>query len=151
MARSGSLTRTGKLLLSERAGGRTFKPTTIEGTPYLGIRQRFEPNADEGLYGTGMHQQGWMDLKGRDVELLQHNIDKPIPYLASSRHYGILWDNNSITRLGDPRGLQAAAGITGAVRRGRQAGRVDGNLFDQRKTSTEAPRAGGELPVPQGL
>jgi len=35
-----------------------------------------------------------MDLKGRDIELLQHNIDKAIPYLVSSRGYGILWDNN---------------------------------------------------------
>ena len=96
----------GKPLLSERDGGRTFTATTIEGKPYLSLRQRFEPVADEGLYGTGMHQQGWMNLKGRDVELLQHNIDKPIPFLASSKRYGILWDNNSITRYGDPRGLR---------------------------------------------
>lgn len=96
----------GKLLLSERAGGREFTPITEEGKSYLSLRQRFEPNADEGLYGTGMHQQGWMDLTGRDVELLQHNIDKPIPYLLSSLHYGILWDNNAITRYGDPRGLR---------------------------------------------
>src|SRR5690606_1318375 len=74
--------------------------------PYVSIRQRFESNADEGLYGTGLHQQGWMNLKGRDVELLQHNIDNAIPYLTSSRNYGILWDNNSITRYGDPRGLR---------------------------------------------
>lgn len=96
----------GKPLLSERDGGRGFTPVTIEGKPYLSLRQRFEPVADEGLYGTGMHQQGWMNLKGRDVELLQHNIDKPIPYIASSKRYGILWDNNSITRYGDPRGLR---------------------------------------------
>ena len=96
----------GKLLLSERAGGRTFTPFSAEGRQYFSVRQRFEPNAGEGLYGTGMHQQGWMNLKGRDVELLQHNIDKPIPYLVSSRHYGILWDNNAITRYGDPRGLR---------------------------------------------
>jgi len=70
------------------------------------MRQRFASNDDEGLYGTGLHQQGWMNLKGRDVELLQHNIDNAIPYVASSRHYGILWDNNSITRYGDPRGLR---------------------------------------------
>ncbi|MFT4179623.1 MAG: glycoside hydrolase family 31 protein [Thermomonas sp.] len=96
----------GKPLLSERSDGRVFTPVTIEGKPYLSLRQRFEPNADEGLYGTGLHQNDWMNLKGRDVELLQHNIDKPIPYLASSKGYGILWDNNAITRYGDPRGLR---------------------------------------------
>lgn len=94
----------GKPLVSERA--RSFQPTTFEGKPYYSVRQRFESPSDEAFYGTGLHQQGWMDLKGRDVELLQHNIDNAIPYLLSSRHYGILWDNNSITRYGDPRGLQ---------------------------------------------
>src|SRR5690606_35445017 len=66
----------------------------------------FVSSEDEALYGTGLHQQGWMNLKGRDVELLQHNIDNAIPYLVSTRNYGILWDNNSITRYGDPRGLR---------------------------------------------
>ncbi|MGY1521984.1 TIM-barrel domain-containing protein [Luteimonas sp. A482] len=96
----------GKPLVSEVAGGRSFEATEFDGTPYYSIRQRFESNDDEGLYGTGLHQQGWMNLKGRDVELFQHNIDNAIPYLSSSRNYGILWDNNSITRYGDPRGLR---------------------------------------------
>ena len=94
----------GKPLVSERT--RSFQPVTFEGKPYYSVRQRFESPSDEAFYGTGLHQQGWMDLKGRDVELLQHNIDNAIPYLLSSRHYGILWDNNSITRYGDPRGLK---------------------------------------------
>lgn len=94
----------GKPLLSERA--RSFVPAKFEGKDYLSVRQRFESADDEAFYGTGLHQQGWMNLKGRDVELLQHNIDKAIPYLMSTRGYGILWDNNSITRYGDPRGLQ---------------------------------------------
>ncbi|TWT19157.1 DUF5110 domain-containing protein [Luteimonas marina] len=96
----------GKPLLAEVAGGRSFDAAEFDGTPYVSVRQRFESNDDEGLYGTGLHQQGWMNLKGRDVELLQHNIDNAIPYLTSSRNYGILWDNNSITRYGDPRGLR---------------------------------------------
>jgi alpha-D-xyloside xylohydrolase len=94
----------GKPLLSESA--RSFQSLQVEGKPYYSLRQRFESPADEAFYGTGLHQQGWMNLKGKDVELLQHNIDKAIPYLVSSRHYGILWDNNAITRYGDPRGLQ---------------------------------------------
>lgn len=96
----------GKPLLSETAGARTFTPVEFEGKSYYSIRQRFESPADEAFYGTGLHQQGWMNLKGRDVELLQHNIDNAIPFVVSSRDYGILWDNNSITRYGDPRGLR---------------------------------------------
>ncbi|MFT4257694.1 MAG: glycoside hydrolase family 31 protein [Pseudoxanthomonas sp.] len=96
----------GKPLLSERDGGRVFTPFKAEGRDYYSVRQRFESPGDEAFYGTGLHQQGWMNLKGRDVELLQHNIDKAIPYLVSSRNYGILWDSNAITRYGDPRGLR---------------------------------------------
>jgi alpha-D-xyloside xylohydrolase len=99
----------GAPLLSEIAGGRSFEPVEFEGRPYYSIRQRFESPDGEAFYGTGLHQQGWIDLKGRDVELLQHNIDIAIPYLVSSRNYGILWDNNAITRYGDPRGLRPIA------------------------------------------
>lgn len=96
----------GKPLLAETAGARTFEAVEFEGTPYYSVRQRFQSPDDESFYGTGLHEQGWMNLKGRDVELLQHNIDNAIPYLVSSRNYGILWDNNSITRYGDPAGLR---------------------------------------------
>ncbi|WP_369938916.1 TIM-barrel domain-containing protein [Xanthomonas medicagonis] len=96
----------GKPLLSEVAGGRSFSPLKVEGKSYLSTRQRFASPDDEAFYGFGQHQQGWMNQKGRNVELLQSNIDMAVPYLVSSRNYGILWDNNSITRMGDPRGLQ---------------------------------------------
>ncbi len=96
----------GKPILSEVPGGRTFTPLKAEGKDYLSVRQRFESPEDEAIYGFGQHQQGWMNQKGRDVELLQHNIDMAVPFLVSSRNYGLLWDNNAITRLGDPRGLQ---------------------------------------------
>lgn len=96
----------GKPVLSEVEGGRSFAPLEVEGKSYLSVRQRFESPDDEALYGFGQHQQGWMNQKGRDVELLQHNVDMAVPFLVSSRNYGLLWDNNAITRLGDPRGLQ---------------------------------------------
>ncbi|MGH8079647.1 MAG: alpha-xylosidase, partial [Lysobacter sp.] len=87
----------GKPILSEVEGGRTFTPLRAAGQSYLSVRQRFQSPDDEALYGFGQHQQGWMNQKGRDVELLQHNVDMAVPYLVSSRHYGLLWDNNSIT------------------------------------------------------
>lgn len=96
----------GKPLLQEVAGGRSFVPFEAEGRKLESVRQRFVSPDDESFYGTGLHQQGWMDLKGRDVEMLQHNIDNAIPFVQSTRGYGILWDNNSITRFGDPRGLR---------------------------------------------
>ena len=68
-----------------------------------------------------------MNYNGEDVELAQHNMDIAVPYLLSTRGYGILWDNNSITRVGDPKPyamLHNRRGLAGRdiLRRG-QAGR----------------------------
>ncbi len=42
-------------------------------------------------------------MKGYDLELWQHNATVVVPFLVSSRGYGILWDNPSYTRFGDLR------------------------------------------------
>ena len=68
-----------------------------------GVSQRFNLNSDEAFYGMGQHQNGQMNLNGEDVEIAQHNMDIGVPFVVSSRNYGVLWDNNSITRFGNPR------------------------------------------------
>ena len=97
------LDRNGKVILAEQPNGRTFTPVTVDGKPFYAVRQQFASPADEAFYGLGQHQEGTMNYKGRDVELAQHNMDIGIPFVVSSRRYGLLWDNNSITRFGDPR------------------------------------------------
>jgi alpha-D-xyloside xylohydrolase len=97
------LDREGNIKLKEKAGGKIFNPITIEKQPYYAIQQSFESPAEEAFYGLGQHQNGQMNYKGDDVELAQHNIVAVVPFLYSSKNYGLLWDNYSITRFGDPR------------------------------------------------
>jgi len=59
--------------------------------------------ADEALYGLGENHLGLLNLKGYDLDLWQHNGTIVIPFLVSSRGWGILWDNTSFTRFGDLR------------------------------------------------
>jgi alpha-D-xyloside xylohydrolase len=92
-----------KLLLDEYAPARRLDPVTIEGQAFLATRVQFNRGTDEGLFGLGQHQNRQMDYNGEDVELAQHNMDIAVPYLLSTRGYGVLWDNNSITRVGDPK------------------------------------------------
>ena len=96
----------GEVVLAER-NDRRIDPVTITDQTgdhqYETVRQTWESPADEAFYGLGQHQQGVMNYRGHDVELAQHNIDVGIPLVVSSRNYGVLWDNNSITRFGDPR------------------------------------------------
>ncbi len=92
----------GTLLLDEHAAARQIEPVEIEGQQWFATRAQFNRGTDEGLYGLGQHQNGQMNYNGEDVELAQHNMAIAVPYLVSTRGYGLLWDNNSITRVGDP-------------------------------------------------
>ncbi|KAA2240031.1 DUF5110 domain-containing protein [Chitinophaga agrisoli] len=94
----------GNIILQEAApNGPVFTPVTIDGKNLYRIRQAFASPADEALYGLGQPQTGVMNYKDQDVDLTQYNSIAAVPFLLSSRHYGILWDNYSITRFGDDR------------------------------------------------
>ncbi len=93
----------GRPILAEKTGGRTLQPAEVQGEKTFNARQEWEPNADESLYGLGQHQFGLMNIKGYDLDLRQYNSTVIVPFLVSSRGYGILWDNTSFTRFGDLR------------------------------------------------
>ena len=96
----------GRVISRELPGGSSFKPVTIDGDSYFEIRQQFESTPGEAFYGLGQHQTGLIDYKGRSLTLAQHNMNVVVPFVVSSRDYGILWDNTSITRFGNPRPWQ---------------------------------------------
>ncbi len=91
----------GTVVLEEKESGRTLMPATVMGESTQHVRQEWLPAADEALYGLGENQLGLLDLKGYDLDLWQHNGTIVIPFLVSSRGWGILWDNTSFTRFGD--------------------------------------------------
>ncbi len=64
-------------------------------------------------YGLGQQENGVVNYNGEDVDIAQHNMDIGVPFVVPSRHYGVLWDNNAITRFGDPKEYQPiSAGLT---------------------------------------
>ncbi len=91
----------GQPILDEKKTAIT--PVTIEGKPYVSTLAQFNTGTTEALYGLGQHQNAQMNLNGEDLLLSQHNMDVTIPFLVSDKNYGILWDNDSITRFGDPK------------------------------------------------
>jgi alpha-D-xyloside xylohydrolase len=92
----------GTLVLAE-AGAPAFAPRQVDGRAYVSVSQQFNRGTDAALYGLGQHQNAQMDYNGEDVELAQHNMDIAVPFVVSTRRYGLLWDNNGITRFGNPR------------------------------------------------
>ena len=94
----------GRQILSEKAnGGRSFEQTVYDGQSSYHIRQTFETRPDEALYGLGQHQDDQFNYKGRQELLFQNNSEVAIPFLVSNKNYGILWDNYSLTTVGDIR------------------------------------------------
>ena len=80
---------------------------TVMGEATHRASQWFDAAPDEQFYGLGEHQDGFMGLRGHTIDLWQWNSTAPVPFLVSSRDYGILWDNASHTTFG-PRYDQAA-------------------------------------------
>src|SRR5665647_858084 len=52
-----------------------------------------------------------MNLKGKDADLFQYNTQAVVPFLVSTKNYGILWDNNSRTKFGDIREFEEMSGF----------------------------------------
>ncbi len=92
------------LILKEKSGGgKSFEPVNVEGTPGYAVRQVFESPDDEAFYGLGQHQSDEFNYKGLNEDLYQYNTKVSVPFLVSSKNYGLLWDNYSYTKFGDPR------------------------------------------------
>ena len=74
--------------------GRWFRP--IQGTDNYETVVRFEAKDRERLYGMGQYNQPYLDQKGCVLELAQRNSQITIPFVLSSRGYGMLWNNPAI-------------------------------------------------------
>jgi len=84
-----------------REGGRKIVPGVVLGEKVNHIRQSFVWADDEALYGLGQHQEGFFNWRGHYVELFQLNKRAVVPFLLSTKGYGILWDNYSYTKFND--------------------------------------------------
>ena len=116
----------GQTILAEKSGGgRTLTSATVQGEATTSVRQEWAPNADESLYGLGQHQHGLLNIKGTDLDLRQYNTEVFIPYLVSSRGYGVLWDNTSYTRFGDLASAVPLPGVSGLYASGGEPGDVN--------------------------
>ena len=99
----------GNLLTAE--GSSVFTPIT-EG-PDKGayrVKQSFSVEADEGIYGIGLLQNGKMSQRGENRRMEQSNLEDYAHIYQSIKGYGIYWENYSPTRLQTP-----AEGVSGEL------------------------------------
>ncbi|MEV4754309.1 TIM-barrel domain-containing protein [Micromonospora sp. NPDC049559] len=63
------------------------------------IEQRFAAYDGERIHGLGQHGHGRFDQKGMVLDLLQRNGEVSIPFVVSSRGYGLLWNSPAVGRV----------------------------------------------------
>ena len=82
-------------------GKPSFTPVNYKFEKAFSVKQHFEFSADEGIYGFGQHQYGYMNYRGHSVKLVQSNTNAVTPFFISTKNYGIYWDNYSKTIFND--------------------------------------------------
>lgn len=88
----------GSVFLQEKDGGRSFRPAQSE-TESSTIEDAFLSAKDEYLFGSGQFQDGYLNVRGLPRRLTQVNTQIAIPFLLSSKGYGLLWHNYGRTDL----------------------------------------------------
>ncbi|MCX3058308.1 glycoside hydrolase family 31 protein [Streptomyces beihaiensis] len=98
----------GRLTFLHAASGRELLADKTPYTHHPGPRvhaadgrteQHFEAYADERLHGLGQHLHGLLDQKGCVIDLVQSNTVAAVPFVHSSRGYGLLWNNPATGRV----------------------------------------------------
>lgn len=87
----------GKVFLSEKAGSRKLKPDSVVGQRCFVAEQSFNSPAHESLFGLGQFQDGHYNLRNVTRKLIQVNSQISIPFVYSSKGYGILWHQYGLT------------------------------------------------------
>lgn len=88
----------GKVLLQEKAGSRVL-PSPLASAAGTTTEDEFVSPSDEYLFGMGQFQDGYLNVRGLPRRLTQVNSQIAIPFLLSSKGYGLLWHNYGLTDL----------------------------------------------------
>ena len=89
--------KSGKVFLSEKSDSRKLSSGTIQGESCYMVEQSFESSADEYIFGLGQFQDGQYNLKNVARRLTQVNTQIAIPFIYSSKGYGLLWHQYGLT------------------------------------------------------
>jgi alpha-D-xyloside xylohydrolase len=88
----------GNLLLQEPLdGGKVAMPVTVNREQTYRVQQTFLSPEDEHLYGMAEGQDGTWNWRGMPIELRQLNTQAALPFLISTRGYGLLWNSAALT------------------------------------------------------
>ena len=140
--------RDGKQLLKEAENGKTFKPFRVPDRE-IGVdvakvseaqrngltwRMLFESPTnpkEESFYGLGQHQSEELNMKGLNEDLFQYNTKVSVPFVLSTKNYGLLWDSYSYCRFGNPEDYLQLGGLFKLFDKQGREGHLTGTYQDK--------------------
>lgn len=125
------------ILQEKQANGRSLKPVVYDGQGFYSIKQSFQTTADDAIYGLGQHQDGIMNYRNQQVYFFQNNTEVAVPFLVSSKNYGILWDNYSLSTVGDIRPFEPLSSLKLFAATGEQ-GWLTASYFNDKNNTAKA-------------
>ncbi|MGA9658430.1 MAG: TIM-barrel domain-containing protein [Asticcacaulis sp.] len=94
--------KSGRLLLQEAPDSRQLTAATVRGNKTYPAGQGFVTPEDERLFGTGCFQDGYLNIRGLPRRLTQVNTQISLPFVLSSKGYGLLWHNTGMSEFNPP-------------------------------------------------
>jgi len=134
-------TPTGTKLLSEKESGATFSAFDDAGSKTYTINQSFALDKDEAIYGLGQQQRGKLSLRNTRINMVQGNTDDYVPFLVSTKGYGLFWDNYSPTVFEDkPENTSFISEVGDCIDYYFMlGGNIDGSIAGMRELTGQAP------------
>ena len=131
-----------------KATGHELKEASVQGEATREATLTLDSPQDEYLYGLGQFQDGFLNVKGLTRRLTQVNTQISIPFLLSSKGYGILWNNYGLTDFNpaDNKVVMARGTAEGEERRvnvtSTEGGRWETRRNNNFEASVEIPEDG---------
>jgi alpha-D-xyloside xylohydrolase len=134
-------TLSGEQLLSEKESGLTFTDFNDAGSKTYTINQSFILDKDEAIYGLGQQQRGKLSLRNVRLNMVQGNTDDYVPFLVSTKGYGLFWDNYSPTVFEDkPESTSFRSDVGDCIDYYFMfGGNIDGSIAGMRDLTGQAP------------
>ncbi|WP_304199144.1 TIM-barrel domain-containing protein [Flavobacterium alvei] len=128
-------------LLKETESGATFTDFDDVGSKTYSINQLFTLDKDEAIYGLGQQQRGKLSLRNTKINMIQDNKDDYVPFLVSTKGYGLFWDNYSPTTFEDKPGSTSLKSEVGDCidYYFMVGGNIDGSIAGMRELTGQAP------------
>jgi alpha-D-xyloside xylohydrolase len=131
----------GTPLLSEKEAGATFTDFNDAGSKTYTVSQSFSLDKDEAIYGLGQQQRGKLSLRNTKLNMVQGNTDDYVPFLVSTKGYGLFWDNYSPTVFEDkPESTSFKSDVGDCIDYYFMlGGNIDGSIACMRELTGQAP------------